>query len=117
MTAELKKKTDTKGEAEITYNPAVKTIDLNISEKGYMPLFKTIDLAKARGVPQLIELLPVEKEARFDIHAIHFDFESARIKPESIPYLDALAEYLKKSPALRFRSSAIPISTARMNSQ
>lgn len=103
MTAELKKKTDTKGEAEITYNPAVKTIDLNISEKGYMPLFKTIDLAKARGVPQLIELLPVEKEARFDIHAIHFAFESARIKPESIPYLDALAEYLKKSPALRFQ--------------
>ncbi|HSV96114.1 MAG TPA: OmpA family protein [Spirochaetota bacterium] len=103
MTVALKKKTDAKGEAVITYNPAVKTIDLNISEKGYMPLFKTIDLAKAKGTPQVIELTPVEKEARFDMHAIHFDFESARIKPESIPYLDALAEYLKKSPELRFQ--------------
>ncbi len=103
MTSELKKKTDAKGEAVITYNPAVKTIDLNISEKGYMPLFKTIDLAKAKGTPLFIELSPVEKEARFDIHAIHFDFESAGIKPESIPYLNALAEYLKKSPELRFQ--------------
>ncbi len=102
MTAELKKKTDADGKVVITYNPAVKTIDLNISEKGYMPLFRTIDLAKIRGTPLVVDLAPVEKEARFDIHAIHFDFESARITPESIPYLDALAEYLTKSPSLRF---------------
>ena len=103
LTAELKKKTDLNGRATITYNPAVKTIDLNISEKGYVPLFETIDTAKSAGKPLVLELSPIEKESRFDIHAIHFDFESARIKPESIPYLDALAEYLKKSPSLRFQ--------------
>lgn len=103
LTAELKKKTDSGGRATITYNPAVKTIDLNISEKGYVPLFETIDIARAAGKPLILELSPIEKESRFDIHAIHFDFESARIKPESIPYLDALAEYLKKSPSLRFQ--------------
>ncbi len=102
LTAELKKKTDSTGHATITYNPAVKTIDLNISEKGYVPLFETIDISKSAGKPLVLELSPIEKESRFDIHAIHFDFESARIKTESIPYLDALAEYLKKSPSLRF---------------
>ncbi|HPI13025.1 MAG TPA: OmpA family protein [Spirochaetota bacterium] len=103
LTAELKKRTDSRGRATITYNPAVKSIDLNISEKGYLPLFETIDIVRAAGKPLVLELSPIEKEARFDIHAIHFDFESARIKPESIPYLDALADYLKKSPSLRFQ--------------
>ncbi len=102
VTHELRKRTAENGEATIKHDPQVKDLDVAIIEKGYLPLFRTIDIPSAAGKPQLLELTPLEKEASFDIHSIHFDFESAKIKPESFPYLNALAEYLKSNPSLRF---------------
>jgi outer membrane protein OmpA-like peptidoglycan-associated protein len=99
---EIKKKTDAKGEAIIKYNPKVKTVDAAINEEGYLPLFETIDISSVKGKAQVFELAPIEKEASFDIHSIYFDFESAKIKTESYPYLDAFAEYLKKHTTMRF---------------
>ena len=34
----------------------------------------------------------------FQIRDIHFDFDSAVIKPQDIPYLESLAEFLQKHP-------------------
>lgn len=102
LTYELRKRTDEKGEASVTYDPLVKELDVAVNEPGYFPLFRTVDVPSAKGKPQILELIPIEKEASFDIHSIHFDFESAKIKPESFRYLNALTEYLKKSPTLRF---------------
>ncbi|MBN2402875.1 MAG: PD40 domain-containing protein [Spirochaetes bacterium] len=99
---EIKKKTDAKGEAVVKYNPKVKNVDVSINEEGYLPVFDTIDVALVKGKPQIFELSRIEKEASFDIHAIYFDFESAKIKPESYPYLDAFSEYLKKHSTMRF---------------
>ncbi|MDY6933835.1 MAG: OmpA family protein [Spirochaetota bacterium] len=102
VTYEIKKQTDTNGEAIVEYQPQAKKLDVFISEDGYLPLFKSIDIPETKGETQLLELVPIEKEASFEIHAIHFDFESSRIKPESFPYLNALVEYLRKNPTLRF---------------
>jgi outer membrane protein OmpA-like peptidoglycan-associated protein len=102
VTYEIKKKTDEKGEARVKYNPAVTDLDIEIDEEGYLPLFERVNIPSLKGSPAVIELVPVEKEASFNIHSIYFDFESSRIRPESYPYLDALAEYLKKHPSIRF---------------
>lgn len=99
---EIKKKTDAKGEAVVKHKPQVKNMDIHINEEGYLPLFETIDVTTAKGKPQILELTTIEKEASFDIHSIHFDFESAKIKEESYPYLNALAEYLKIHKTMRF---------------
>ena len=103
VTRSAKRRTDEKGEAIISPHKDSQEMDIIIGENGYLPLFKTIELPKAlEEQPLVLELSPVEKEASFEIHAIHFDFESARIKPESHPYLKALAAYLKKNPSLCF---------------
>jgi outer membrane protein OmpA-like peptidoglycan-associated protein len=101
-THELKKKTDEKGEAIVKYNPKVKSLDVVINEEGYLPLFETIDIPSIKGKPQILELTPIEKEASFNIRSIYFDYESAKIKPESYPYLDTFTEYLKKHESMRF---------------
>lgn len=98
----IKKQTDSKGEATVTYDPKVKEMDVLIKEDGYLPLFKTIDIPAAKGKPQLLELAQIEKKASFEIHAIHFDFESSKIKQESFPYLNALANYLEENLSMRF---------------
>lgn len=101
-TYEVKKKTDKNGEAEIQYNPQVRDMDIIIDKEGYLPFFKSIDVPQSKGEPQICELIPIEKEASFDIHSIHFDYESAKIKSESYPYLNTLADYLKKHTSMKF---------------
>lgn len=102
ITYEIKKRSDNNGEAILKYNPAVKDIDVAINENGYFPFLKSFNIPGSRGKEQLIQLVPIEKEASFEIHDIHFDFESAKIKSESFPYLNALADYMKKNPSMRF---------------
>jgi outer membrane protein OmpA-like peptidoglycan-associated protein len=102
ITYEIKKQTDSKGEAIIKHKPQVKDMDVVINEEGYLPLLETLDIPSLKGNPQILELVPIEKEASFDIHSIYFDFESAVLKPESFPYLDALTEYLKQYQTMKF---------------
>ncbi len=102
VTYEIKKKTDSKGEAIVKHNPRVESLDVFINKEGYLPLFETIEIPSVKGKPQILELAPIEKEASFDIHSIYFDFESSKLKPESYPYLDAFAEYLKAHGSMRF---------------
>ncbi len=102
VTYEIKKKTNENGEASVKHNPLVTDLDIEINEEGYLPMFERLNIPSLKGGPGIIELVPVEKEASFDVHSIFFDFESSRITPESYPYLDALAGYLKKHPSIRF---------------
>jgi outer membrane protein OmpA-like peptidoglycan-associated protein len=102
VTHQIRKRTGENGEAVVQYNPEVKDLDISVTEKGYLPLFRTIDIPAAGDKPQVLELVPLEKEASFEIHSIHFDFESAKLRPESYPYLNSLAEYLKGNSTLRF---------------
>ena len=90
------------GKAIVKHKPQVSKLDFIINEKGYLPLFKSIDIPSLKGKPKILELIPIEEEASFDIHEIYFDFESAKIKPESYPYLNALADYLKRNPSMKF---------------
>ena len=101
-TYSVKKKTDGNGKAVLKYQPEVKDLDIAVDEEGYLPFYEKINIPSLEGESLLLELVPVEKEASFDIHSIYFDFESAKIKPESYPYLDALAEYMKKHPSIKF---------------
>ncbi|TAL38050.1 MAG: hypothetical protein EPN93_05145 [Spirochaetes bacterium] len=102
VTRHLKKRTDARGEAMLKPGPGEDELEIAITEKGYLPFFREIDVPAVKGEPQLIELAPIEKNASFDVHAIHFDFESSRITPESFPYLDALAEFLRANQSVRF---------------
>ncbi|HDP79985.1 MAG TPA: OmpA family protein, partial [Spirochaetes bacterium] len=102
LSQDLKKQTDEKGEAKVKYHPIVKELDIFISREGYLPHFESIAADDYRDKAKLIQLVPIEKEASFDIHAIYFDFESARIRPESLPFLKKLADYLKQQPTLKF---------------
>lgn len=98
----ITKKTDGKGEAVVKHKPQVKDLDVEINEDGYLPLFESFNIPALKGRAKVLELAPIEKEASFDIHSIYFDFESSKIKPESFPYLDSLAGYLKKYPTMKF---------------
>lgn len=102
LSQDLKKRTDDRGETRVKYHPLVKDLDIFITQEGYLPYFESIVTDDYKNRPRNIELVPVEKEASFDIHAIYFDFESARIRPESLPFLNRLAEYLKKNPTMKF---------------
>ncbi len=102
LTRQVKKRTDARGEALFKPGPGENDIEIGITEKGYLPLFRALGSADLKGDPLLLELVPIEKNARFDVHAIHFDFESSRIKPESFPYLDALSEFLRANPTVKF---------------
>lgn len=102
VTYEIKKKTDDTGEAVVQLAPEAKDADVTILHRQYFPVMEKIEIEKHLNTPYIIELVPIEKEARIDIHAIYFDFESSVIRTESFPYLATLAEYLKKNPSLRF---------------
>ncbi len=99
---EIKKKTGKNGKAIVKRNPKVKKLDIIVKEKGYLPHFKTVEILSLKGKPIIVELVPIEEDESFDIQEINFDFESAKIKKESYPYLNALADYLKQNPALKF---------------
>lgn len=48
-----------------------------------------------QGLFDLYASFIFNKEASFETRAIHFDFDQAKIRQDSYPYLDALAEFLK----------------------
>lgn len=52
-----------------------------------------------------IPLLPIEMEATFALRNIYFDFNSDRLRPESIPELERLRRLLVENPNIRVRFS------------
>lgn len=52
-----------------------------------------------------ILLMPIEMEAIFALRNIYFDFNSDKLKPESIPELERLRRLLQENPNIRIRFS------------
>ncbi len=100
--AAVEKKSDRSGKFSVDVHPLLKEFDIEINKEGFLPLFKSINPERA-GSTEMLELTPIEKDASFEIHAIHFDYNSSNIRPESYRYLDQLARYLKKYKRFRFR--------------
>jgi outer membrane protein OmpA-like peptidoglycan-associated protein len=98
---EITKKSDGNGRCSVKAREGIDNLDVRITEKGYLPYFNKFELKNYDGKPLVIELVPIEESASFDIHAIHFDYNSARIKNESYDFLDELVLYLKKNESLR----------------
>jgi outer membrane protein OmpA-like peptidoglycan-associated protein len=98
----VKKRSDPEGAFSIIIDPYLNELDISIKEKGFLPLMKTIHPEKIGDEVMILAMTPLEKEASFDIHSIHFDFDSATIRQKSYRYLDSLASYLKENAKIRF---------------
>ncbi|MCX7605882.1 MAG: OmpA family protein [Bacteroidia bacterium] len=55
--------------------------------------------------PLEVSLAPIEMEATFALRNIYFDFNSDKLKPESIPELNRLKRLLQENPNVRIRFS------------
>lgn len=99
----VEKRSGPKGAFSIIIDPYLNELDISIKEKGFLPLMKTINPEKIGDEVMILAMTPLEKEASFDLHSIHFDFDSATIRQESYRYLDSLAAYLNENPKIRFR--------------
>ncbi len=47
-------------------------------------------------------LTKIQEEGHFAVYGIYFDFDKADVKPESKPALDAIAEFLRMYPEVKF---------------
>lgn len=63
------------------------------------------DLPADTVIDLSIPLLPIEMEATFALRNIYFDFNSDRLRPESIPELERLRRLLVENPNIRVRFS------------
>jgi outer membrane protein OmpA-like peptidoglycan-associated protein/Tol biopolymer transport system component len=103
MQSKITKKTDGKGEADLKISALVSKVQLAIAHPAYMPVVEQMKGPwPGTDKPIVIKLTPLKKNNSFDIHAIHFDYDSARIKTSSYPFLNKLAQYLRSNNALRF---------------
>lgn len=96
------KKTDKEGESILKYNKQIDEIEISVNEKGYLPYIGGVDVDKLKGKKQIIELTPIEKESSFNVHAIYFDYDSAKLRKESYKYLDTITEYMLKNTKVKF---------------
>jgi outer membrane protein OmpA-like peptidoglycan-associated protein len=95
-----------------------RAVTIRIQQQGYLPFERDYDLARranpsapassgqtgptaATEAVELIELAPLERDASFDMHAIHFDANEAVIRADSFGALDRLADYLRQNSGLR----------------
>ena len=44
----------------------------------------------------------INNHGRVVLEGLHFDTDSARLKPQSLPVVKTIAEYLKSSPGMKF---------------
>lgn len=93
-------KTNAEGRVSATLDSSAKDLHLEASAPAYLPLTEKVS---GRSPEQIIRLVPVEADGSFEVHAVRFDFNSARIQSRSHAYLDMLANYLKSNPELRFQ--------------
>ena len=68
---------------------AMKLTNLRLATGGFIPAAEVLDLKK------------LLTEKKLTTHAIHYDVNSAIIKPESMPFIKQLASFLKLQTALR----------------
>ena len=101
----LKKPTSVEGLLQVQVHPAVSRLQILVDADGYLPVQKTMDpreiYREIGETPTVLELEPIKEGASFDVRDIHFDYDSAKIKSESYPYLNDLLYYLKNHPGIQ----------------
>lgn len=87
----------------IDSSPQLNRLDLFIDAPGYLPLYQSFSRKDLEENPRI--LLPLQKMAQqaFELQNLYFEFNSAEISPDSLPYLQQLAQYLKTRPAYQLR--------------
>ena len=66
-----------------------------------MPEYKKYESAEIMKGTHKITLRPLENSSDFNFQELYFDTNSATIQERSLPFMRALADYLKKNPRLR----------------
>jgi len=90
------------------YPPRSGRFYLYVQAPGYMTYVQVISLpevAPEEPIQLVIPLFPIEMEAVFHLRNIYFDFNSDRLRPESIPELERLLRLLQQNPNIRIRFS------------
>ena len=77
--------------------------EVTVIEPGYLPFYRTYSPEEIKKGLAIIELVPIEKDISFDVNEIYFDYNLHDIKEESFRVLDAVVEFMKKNPRVRFR--------------
>jgi len=72
------------------------------SSPGYLTQVEQKNILKDKE-EIVVRLKKLEKGKSFDIHSIHFDYDSAELKEESQPVLEALYRYLAETPQQKIR--------------
>lgn len=97
----IKEDTDDEGLLRIRIHDSVHGLGIFAEKEGYLPFMANLDADGEIPDHYVVELSPLEKDASFDVHDIHFDYDSSVIQSESFPFLDSLAEYLKRHESMR----------------
>jgi len=88
-------KPDEKGEIEV---PAGDGVELLATAEGYVPRKEIID---ERDADRSIELDKLRRGRGFVVDNIHFEFDKAYLKKESLDLLEKLTQIMKRTPDLR----------------
>ncbi len=100
----IEKLADVNGRFSVSARPAVESVQVLIDEKGYLPYGEILDVDEIKHLNEKqILLRPVQKGAKFVTRAIHFDYNSASIRGESVAFLDTLLTFLKNNDSIHLR--------------
>lgn len=84
--------------------PADKLLLVNVVKKGYLYYSDTLRVSRS-AEPFAIRLMPIRAGQSLVLKGIFFDVDDYRLKPESLPELNQLAEFLRLNPEVRIEIS------------
>lgn len=84
--------------------PADKLLLVNVVKKGYLYCSDTLRVSRS-AEPFAIRLMPIRAGQSLVLKGIFFDVDDYRLKPESLPELNQLAEFLRLNPEVRIEIS------------
>lgn len=84
--------------------PADKLLLVNVVKKGYLYYSDTLRVNRS-AEPCAIRLTPIRTGQSLVLKGIFFDVDDYRLKPESLPELNQLAEFLRLNPEVRIEIS------------
>jgi len=90
------------------YPPRPGRFYLYVQAPGFMTYVQVISLPEVtpeEPIQLSIPLFPIEMEAVFQLRNIYFDFNSDKLRPESVPELERLLRLLQQNPNIRIRFS------------
>ncbi len=83
--------------------PSGKNYGMSVNAKGHMFYSENFDIPATQGYQEIhkdIQLMPVNPGSKVVLRNVFFDFNSAKLKPESYPELNRLADVLKRYPGI-----------------